>query len=343
MSLARTAVLALDVHGGDGGVTISVPAAIAALREDPDIRVLLVGIPSEIEPQLKQLDPAARNRLEIKSASSILANDAKPTAVIRRGKDSSMWNAFALVADGKADACVSAGSTAAMMVLGARLIGMLPGIERPALMAYLPTMRGRTGLLDVGANINVTAEQLVQFGVMGAVAARRVEGMTQPVIGLLNVGHEDSKGDELVRSAHEMLNELPLDYAGFIEGNDIFEGKVDIAVCDGFAGNLVLKSSEGLARMLFTELKGALQENALSKIGAVLAGPALRRLLARREPSAHNGAPLLGLKGVAVKSHGNADRQGLTQAILEAGREVRRKVPERIGNSIHKYHLETQS
>jgi len=305
--------------------------------------MFLVGNPGEIESGLKQASAAVRARIEIEPASSVLANDAKPAAVLRRGKDSSMWNAFALVADGRADACVSAGSTAAMMVLGVRLIGMLPGIERPALMAYFPTLRGNTGLLDVGANMNVTAEQLVQFAVMGAVSARDVAAKEQPSIGLLNVGHEESKGHDLVRKAHEILSELPLNYAGFIEGHDLFEGKVDIAVCDGFAGNLVLKSSEGLARMFLTELKSALQESPVSKLGALLAGPSLRRWLARRDPSAHNGAPLLGLKGVAVKSHGSADGPGLTQAILEAGREVRRRVPERIGNSIHQYHLETQS
>lgn len=343
MTVAQTAVLALDVHGGDGGVTVSVPAAIAALEENPQLRIILVGHLSEIEKQLDGRGEAVRDRIEIKPASSILANDAKPTAVIRRGKDSSMWNAFALVADGQAHACVSAGSTAAMMVLGTRLIGMLPGIQRPALLAYIPTMRGATGLLDVGANLNVSVDQLVQFAVMGAVTARNVEGLEQPSIGLLNVGHEDSKGHETVRQAHEKLNELPLNYIGFIEGHDLFEGKVDIAVCDGFAGNLVLKSSEGLARMLMSEVMGALQENALSKLGAALAGPSLRRLLARRDPSAHNGAPLLGLNGVAVKSHGSADRRGITQAILEAEREVRRQVPQRIGNSIHEYHLETQS
>jgi glycerol-3-phosphate acyltransferase PlsX len=343
MSSPQTAVLALDVHGGDGGAAVCVPAAVAALQAEPTIQVILVGNPDEIESQLERLSPSLHKRIQIESASHVLANDAKPTAVLRRGKDSSMWNAFALVAGDRAHACISAGSTAAMMVLGVRLIGMLPGIERPALMAYLPTLRGSTGLLDVGANMNVSAEQLVQFAVMGAVSARNVAKTEQPSIGLLNVGHEDSKGHDLVRKAHEMLNELPLNYAGFIEGHDLFEGKVDIAVCDGFAGNLVLKSSEGLARMFVQEMKSALLENPVSKLGAMLAGPSLRRWLARRDPSAHNGAPLLGLKGVAVKSHGNADCKGMTQAILEAGREVRRQVPERIGNSIHTYHLETQS
>jgi glycerol-3-phosphate acyltransferase PlsX len=324
-------------------MSVTIPAALSALKSNPEIQIILVGNQQEIQNKLPNIEAALLERIEIVPASSVLANDAKPTAVIRRGKDSSMWNAFALVAEGRAHACISAGSTAAMMVLGARVIGMLPGIERPALMAYVPTMRGQTGLLDVGANINVSAEQLVQFAVMGAVTARNTQNQEQPKVGLLNVGHEDNKGHELVRNAHDMLNELPLDYVGFIEGNDLFEGKVDVAVCDGFAGNLVLKSSEGLARMLLMELKSALDESVFSRLGAALAAPSLRRLLARRDPSAHNGAPLLGLQGVAVKSHGNADCKGLTQAILEAAREVRRNVPERISNSIHKYHLEMQS
>ena len=343
MNSAGTIVLALDVHGGDEGVTTCVPAAIQALREDPQIHIILTGIQSDIEAVLKKDSADVRSRLKIEPAESILANDAKPTAVIRRGKNSSMWHAFSLVSEDRADACISAGSTAAMMVLGVRLMGMLPGIARPALMAYVPTMRGFTGLLDVGANLSVTAEQLVQFAVMGSETARLVDDVGQPSVGLLNVGHEDSKGHELVRTAHDLLNELPLNYQGFIEGNDLFEGSVDIAVCDGFAGNLVLKSSEGLARMLMSELKSALHETPMSKFGAMLVRPALQRWLARRDPSAHNGAPLLGLDGVAVKSHGGADCRGMTQAILEAGEEVRRQVPERIASSIHKYNLETQT
>jgi glycerol-3-phosphate acyltransferase PlsX len=208
-------------------------------------------------------------------------------------------------------------------------------------MSYVPNLNGVTGLLDLGANLNVSARQLVQFAVMGSVTANVVEGLERPRVGLLNVGHEDGKGHDLVRDAHGMLNELPLNYVGFIEGDDIFNGQVDIAVCDGFAGNLILKSAEGLARMMLTELKATFNENWISKLGAGLAGSSLRRLLARRDPSAHNGAPLLGLRGVAVKSHGGADCKGLAQALAEAGREARRQVPKRIEASIHEYHLET--
>ncbi len=337
--------LALDAHGGDQGLDVSVPAALNALKIDENLHITLVGDKSKIESLLSSAAytsmARSRGKISIQGADSVIPMDAKPAAVLRRGKASSMWNAFELVAEGKANACISGGSTTAMMVLGVKLIGTLPGIQRPALMAYVPNARGYTCLLDLGANLNVSARQLVQFAVMGSVTASLVEGVENPRVGLLNVGHEDSKGHDLVREAHGMLNELPLNYVGFIEGHDIFNGKVDIAVCDGFAGNLIIKSSEGLARMMMKEVQSTLEESWLSRLGALLARSALRRLLARRDPSSHNGAPLLGLNGVAIKSHGGADCKGMTRAILEAGREARRQVPERIEASIHKYHLET--
>lgn len=316
------------------------PAAIAALQEDKRLQIILVGDSSKLEPVLDASEGVDNTRLSIHHADSILAMDAKPVAVLRRGRDSSMWKAFELHAEGRADACVSGGNTAAMMVVGVKLLGMLPGIQRPALMGYVPNVSAYTGLLDLGANLDVSARQLVQFAVMGTVTARAVEGVKNPSVGLLNVGHEDSKGHDLVQEAHTMLQDLPLNYTGFIEGNAIFDGTVDIAVCDGFAGNLILKSTEGLARMLLREFKVALNSNMASKVGAVLAGPSLKPMLARLDPAAHNGAPLLGLNGVAVKSHGSSDQQGLTRAILEAGREARRKVHRRIETSIQKYQLE---
>jgi glycerol-3-phosphate acyltransferase PlsX len=336
-------IVALDAHGGDQGLVVSLPAALNALKADEELCVTLVGDEGKIESLLAGAPSRLRERIRIHGADSVIPMDAKPTAVLRRGKDSSMWKAFELVAGGKADACISGGSTTAMMALGVKLIGTLPGIQRPALMGYVPNINGYTGLLDLGANLNVSARQLVQFAVMGSVTASRVEGVENPSVGLLNVGHEDSKGHDLVREAHGMLNELPLNYAGFIEGHDIFNGKVDIAVCDGFAGNLIIKSSEGLSRMQMKDLQATMKESWASRLGAFLAGPALRRLLARRDPSSHNGVPLLGLSGVVIKSHGGADCIGMTRAILEAGREARRQVPERIEASIHKYHLETTS
>jgi glycerol-3-phosphate acyltransferase PlsX len=222
-----------------------------------------------------------------------------------------------------------------------KLLGTLPGIQRPALMAYAPSLGGQTGLLDLGANLEVRATQLVQFAVMGSVTAQQADGLASPRVGLLNVGHEDSKGHAVVREAQALLQDLPLNYTGFIEGHDIFAGTVDIAVCDGFAGNLVLKSAEGLARMFLSEVRGALDSNLASRMGGWLAATSLRRMVARFDPAAHNGAPLLGLNGVAVKSHGGTDIAGLTRAILEAGREARRQVPRRIEASIHEYQLET--
>jgi glycerol-3-phosphate acyltransferase PlsX len=337
-------VLALDAHGGDQGLAVSVPAALSALAEDPRLEIVLVGDRPQVEAAL-EADARAegRARVRILHAGSSMPADAGPAAVLRRGRDSSMWKAFELVAAHEAAACVSAGSTAAMMVVGVKLLGMLPGIQRPALMAYVPNRSGYTGLLDLGANLQVSARQLAQFAVMGAVTAQVVEGIERPRVGLLNVGHEESKGHETVRAAHELLQGLPLNYLGFIEGHDIFAGTVDIAVCDGFTGNLVLKSSEGLARMLLGEFRKALDSNALSRAGAWLARPALRRMLAHLDPAAHNGAPLLGLNGVAIKSHGSSDRKGTTRAIVEAGREARRQVHKRIETSIREYRLETSA
>lgn len=338
-------ILALDAHGGDQGLDVSVPAALKALEFDENLRIILVGDESKIETLLAGASSSSmagsRARISIQGADSVIPMDAKPAAILRRGKASSMWNAFELVAGGQADACISGGSTAAMMVLGVKLIGTLPGIQRPALMAYVPNIKGYTCLLDLGANLNVSARQLVQFALMGSVTASLAEGVEPPRVGLLNVGHEDSKGHDLVRDAHGMLNALPLNYVGFIEGHDIFNGTVDIAVCDGFVGNLILKSSEGLARMMMKDLQATLNESWASRLGALLARPALRRLLVRRDPSSHNGAPLLGLNGVAIKSHGGADCTAMTRAILEAGREARKQVPKRIEASIRKYHLET--
>jgi glycerol-3-phosphate acyltransferase PlsX len=337
----ESCVLALDAHGGDQGQSVSVPAALLALEEDPRLSVILVGDRARLERTLDKAGGAGHDRVSIHHADSVLPMDAKPVAVLRRGRDSSLWKAFELTADGAAQACISGGNTAAMMTVGVKLLGMLPGIQRPALMAYVPNLRGFSGLLDLGANLNVSARQLVQFAVMGSVTAEVVEGIEKPSVGLLNVGHEDSKGHDLVREAHGRLQDLPLNYQGFIEGHDIFDGTVDIAVCDGFAGNLILKSTEGLARMLLSEFRTTMESSLASKAGALLARSSLKKMLARLDPAAHNGAPLLGLNGVAVKSHGSSDEKGMKRAILEAGREARRQVHRRIEASLKDYRLET--
>jgi len=342
---AEKAVLALDAHGGDFGPGVTVPAALDALALQPDLEILLCGIPGEIAPVLDTLrsDPGLKagfERLRIVEATHALSSDARPVAALRRGKGSSLWLALEQVAEGEADACVSAGSTAALLALGVKLLGMLPGIERPALMSLVPSATGHTSLLDLGANLHVSANQLVQFAIMGSVACP-VEGLDgAPRVALLNVGHEDSKGDSVVKEAHAMLRELPLNYRGFIEGHDIFAGKADVAVCDGFSGNLILKSAEGLATMFLQQLNLAMQSGFLAQAGAMLLGRSLKDLLDRFEPSKHNGAPLLGLRGVVVKGHGNSDRKALGQAIMEAVVEAERHVPQLIESMINDYSIE---
>jgi glycerol-3-phosphate acyltransferase PlsX len=357
MTSADPIVLSVDGHGGDSGEETVVAACVQALETDPGLRISICGIPDRLNAAMPagisfsgggagNGHSGVSERLTTVASTTVLPMDAKPVAVLRRGQDSSMWAAFGEVAAGRADACVSGGNTAAMMTLGVKLMGLLPGIERPALMAHFPSAKGYFGMLDLGANLSVSAEQLVQFALMGSVAfdptKSNINGGDSPAIGLLNVGHEDSKGHDTVKDAHAMLKELPLNYTGFIEGHDLFAGKVDVAVCDGFSGNLVLKSSEGLARMLFSELRSAFKSSLAAKLGAALASRALGKLVARFDPAAHNGAPLLGLNGVAVKSHGSADSAGLAMAILEAGQEARRKVPARIGTLIQEHRSETQ-
>lgn len=343
MNEGNSATIAIDAHGGDQGLLVSIPSAIQALREDPRVRLVLCGREDEISKALGDLDVAVSDRLEIAHAASSLAMDAKPSTALRAGNASSMGRAIELLATGKADACVSSGSTAALMTLSVKQLGLLPGIERPAIMAHVPNGSDFTGMLDLGANLQVSPRQLAQFAVMGAVTAEIADGIDNPRVGLLNVGHEDSKGHEGVREASEMLRTLPLNYIGFIEGHDIFSGKVDVAVCDGFTGNLILKSNEGLARMLVSELRRTLDSSLMSRLGAWLASSALRSMLAQIDPAAHNGAPLLGLNGVVVKSHGGSNVKATTRAILEAGREARRKVPEKIGVSMRMFQMEKEA
>lgn len=338
-------VLALDVHGGDYGPGVIIPAALDVLAGQPELEILLCGMRPEIETVLNTLQQesgvkAHLDRIRIVDASHALAPDARPVAALRRGKGSSLWLALEQVANGQASACVSAGSTAAILALGVKLLGMLPGIERPALMSRVPSASGHTNLLDLGANLHVSANQLVQFAIMGSVACAMENPSENPKVALLNVGHEDSKGDGLIREAHAMLKELPINYTGFIEGHDIFAGKADVAVCDGFSGNLILKSGEGLAMMFFRHLEQAMTDGLRAKLGGMLLGKSLKRTLARFEPSKHNGAPLLGLRGVVVKSHGNADREATSQAIMEGVVEAQRKVPQRIETMINDYSIE---
>jgi len=336
--------LAVDAHGGDHGLSATLPAAFAALRGDSAIEIVMVGRREDIESGLADTpgasDKSLRERLDFHYVESALPMDVRAVTALRKGEGSSLWEAIRLVADARADGCVSGGNTGAMMALGVRLVGMLPGIERPVLMAYIPHANGFTAALDLGANLSVTERQLVQFAVMGSLTAEKVDGIANPRVGLLNVGHEESKGPMIVQAAHALLKEMPINYIGFVEGNDLYAGTVDVAVCDGFSGNLIIKASEGLARMTMLQLRQAFAGSLRGRLGAWLARPALVRMLAGLDPSAHNGAPLLGLRGVVVKSHGHADDKAYTQAILEAAQAARKELPQRIDSLIQQYHLE---
>lgn len=329
--------------GGDHGPVVMVDAAIDALEADERLSVVLVGAEGDIARRLEQRGDGG-GRVDVVNAATVIPPDATARAVLREGKTSSLWSALELMASRQCHACVSAGNTVALMTLGIKLVGRLPGIQRPAFMSYIPRPGGVTGMLDLGANLNVDDTALFQFALMGSVVRRGRAGASErPTVGLLNVGHEDSKGNAVLRAAHERLRDSDLNYLGFIEGHDIFNGRVDVAVCDGFVGNLLLKSSEGLAEMLFGEFRNALTRDWRTRVGAWLARPALRRMLARLDPDAHNGAPLLGLDGVVVKSHGRAGRRATATAILEAGREVEKNVPERIAEAIRTHHAEDDS
>jgi glycerol-3-phosphate acyltransferase PlsX len=289
--------------------------ALQDLSERP-VRFMLHGDESAIAQELARA-PQLKAVCEVRHTALKIAGDEKPALAVRRGRGSSLWNAVEAVGSGAARAAVSGGNTGALMAIARRRLGMAGGLDRPALVASWPTARGVTAVLDVGANIECDSEQLVEFAIMGEAFYRAVHGAAgaRPSVGLLNVGSEDQKGREEVRLAHHLLREidLDLDYRGFVEGNDIAKGAVDVVVTDGFTGNVALKTGEGLARFFGAELRAAFSSSLSAKLGALLARAALRRMRARLEPP--GGGPFLGLNGVVVKSHGGADAKGVADAV----------------------------
>jgi len=316
---------------GDVGPRVCVPGALAVLRSEPSLDLKLVGLPDQIGPLLAGLDPALRERIDIVAATQVVAMDESPRDAIRRKKDSSMRRALDLVAAGDAAACVSAGNTGALMASAHFVLGMIEGIERPAILAAIPAEHGQTLMLDLGANTSATPDQLVQFAVMGAVVAADLAGRERPSVGLLNIGAEEIKGHELVKAAHQRLQTSGLNYVGYVEGNDICGGAVDVVVTDGFTGNVALKSMEGLARMMGAAIRGEFTSGPLRKLSALLAGAALGGLRRRLDPRRYNGASMVGLAGVVIKSHGGADAVAFAQAVRVAVVEARNAVPAQIG------------
>ena len=326
--------------GGDHGPHVTVPAALTALSEERDLRLILVGDEAILEQELQRHPQTHRKRLQIQHASQQVSMDEAPSRALRYKKDSSMRVAINQVKEGHAAACISAGNTGALMAIARFVLKTLPGVERPAIIATLPTIKGHTHMLDLGANVDSCAEHLFQFAVMGSVLTSAVDNIERPTIGLLNIGEEEIKGNERVKEAARLFENSELNYAGFVEGDDIYEGKVDVVVCDGFVGNVALKTSEGVARMIGTFLKAEFGRSLFTKLAAVFARPILMALRNRFDPRCYNGASFIGLQGIVIKSHGSADRFSFANAIREAVVEVEKDVPQRIGSQLESLLLE---
>ena len=316
--------------GGDHGVSVTVPAALAYIEHTVDTKIILVGDVAAIEQALKARRGRGLERISVLGASEVVTMDEPAAVALRKKKDSSMRIAINLVKEGKADACISAGNTGALMAISSFVLKTLPGIDRPAIAATLPTQTGATLVLDLGANVNCSAEQLLQFAVMGAMLASAVDSKPRPLVGLLNIGQEAIKGNEVVKDAGELLRASHLNFFGNVEGDDIFKGTVDVVVCDGFTGNVLLKSTEGLARTVATFLREEFHRNPLRMLAGLVAKPVLNAFRHRVDPRRYNGAALIGLRGVVVKSHGSADSFAFERAIERAVAEVANGVLKRI-------------
>jgi glycerol-3-phosphate acyltransferase PlsX len=330
--------------GGDYGPSEIVPAALSTLNKHEELTLLLVGKEDVIKQELQKNNAANHERIEIVHAPEVVEMDEAPSHALRNKKQSSMRMAIEQVRDGHAAACVSAGNTGALMATSRFVLKMLPGMDRPAICSTLPGIDGRhSHVLDLGANVDSSSEQLFQFAVMGAQLTSAVENKDNPTVALLNVGEEDIKGNDRVKQAATLLEESHLNYIGYVEGTDLYTGKVDVIVCDGFVGNIALKASEGLADFLKHHATVQFKSTLYSKFAALVALPVLKSLKKKIDPKNYNGASLLGLRGIVIKSHGSADRVSFATAIEEAIVEVEKNVPERIHEKLEQLLIDRQS
>jgi glycerol-3-phosphate acyltransferase PlsX len=334
----REITIAIDAMGGDHGPHVTVRAALDFLRQEPDINIVLVGLEDAIRAELKASKSEPGTRLRIHHASEVVKMDDPLPVALRTKKDSSMRVTADLVKRGEADAGVSAGNTGALMAVSRFVLKTLPGIDRPAIASTLPSRTGSTYVLDLGANVDCSAEHLLQFGIMGAALAAAIEHKERPSVGLLNIGEEDIKGNDVVKQAGELLKASGLNFQGNVEGDDIYKGTVDVVVCDGFVGNVALKASEGLAKLIGDQLRSEFKKNLVTRLAGVIALPVLRAFKRKLDPRRYNGASLLGLNGVIIKSHGSADVFAFEQAILKAVEEVRGGLLRRIAEQVGAHH-----
>ena len=336
--------IALDAMGGDHGPSVVIPAAAIALIRRPEMRFILVGDTAQIEPELAA-HPALAAKSEIIHTDVAIAMDAKPSQALRRGRwKSSMWLAIEAVRDGRADAVVSAGNTGALMVMAKFCLKTIKGVDRPAIAAIWPTIDAECIVLDVGANVGADSRQLVEFALMGAGMARALFGVAEPSVGLLNIGVEEVKGVEEIKGAAAVLKEapLPIRYHGFIEGDDIGRGTVDVVVTDGFTGNIALKTAEGTAKQIGEYLRAAMGRSLLARLGAVLAQGAFRALKEKMDPRQLNGGIFLGLNGIVVKSHGGTDATGFASAVDLAYEMASSGVVKRLGSDLDHFHTKLE-
>jgi glycerol-3-phosphate acyltransferase PlsX len=327
--------IAVDAMGGDHGPAVVIPAVLDFLVQDSEVAVTLVGLRSPIESLLhaSPIYGSVRTRVAIQEASQLVSMDESPALSLKNKKDSSLRVSLNLVKSGAADCCVSAGNTGALMATARFVLKMMPGIERPAIATTMPSIRGPVYVLDLGANVDCAPEHLLQFGIMGSILATSPD-CPQPSVGLLNIGHEAIKGNEIIKRASELLRSAPIRFHGNVEGDDIYKGTVDVVVCDGFVGNVVLKTSEGLAWMLGQMIRTEFNRSFWTRLAGAVALPVLNRFRRRVDHRQYNGASLLGLRGLVVKSHGGADAYAFRHALHYAVTEVRSNVLGRIREAV---------
>ena len=335
-----SSTIAIDAMGGDFGPQVTIPASLECLKANQDLKIILVGDEAVLNELLAEALVQFKDRLSIQHASQQVGMDEKPQSALRSKKDSSMRVAINLVRDSHADACVSAGNTGALMAIARFVLKMIPGIDRPAIISTLPSIFGHTHILDLGANVDCTAEHLYQFAIMGEEVVKAVESIATPKIGLLNIGEEDMKGNEQVKAAAKLLESSSLNYIGYVEGNSINAGsvKVDLIVTDGFVGNVALKSIEGAAKMIGTKLKEAFSKNIFTKLAGLAAYPVLKLFKESIDPRMYNGASFIGLRGLVIKSHGGADTLAFQTAIhlaeVEIAQDVTRKISDKVATTL---------
>jgi glycerol-3-phosphate acyltransferase PlsX len=331
--------IAIDAMGGDHGPHVTVQAALQVLQLEEGVNIILVGLEDALAAELKVRKAVVGPRLRIHHASEIITMDDSPALAMRSKKDSSMRVTADLVKRGEADAGVSAGNTGALMAVSRFVLKMMPGIDRPAIASTLPSHNGRTYMLDLGANVDCTPEHLLQFGIMGSALAAVSEHKEAPSVGLLNIGEEAIKGNDVVKQAGELLLASSLNFYGNVEGDDIYKGTVDVVVCDGFVGNVALKTSEGLAKLIAEELRRQFKRNLFTRLAGLIAMPVIQAFKRKMDPRAYNGATLLGLNGIIIKSHGSADVFAYRCAIMQAIEEVRGGLVRRIAEQISAYNV----